>query len=531
MYKRFKAQSAIEYLMTYGWMLLVVAIVGGGIFSVVQQQDVQSTSGFTGGDIIVDNFGINADNDLDIVLRNTAAEKVEINRINVYDSVRYTEWLGRKDISIGDTTTVTLANVSEGDGANNLDVKIGYDAVGLEDLQVSGTISGSFEITETNSSIDESEKTPEDFQVSINNENSPVTENEAFNADYTIENTGDIDATQNIQLLVDGTEEDSESVSVNASDSYSGTLTWNTETGDAGNDLPYEVSSLNSSETGTVTVETAEGPTAQASANATVVEVGESVEFDASGSAEGDSSITSYDWDFGDSNTDSGEIVTHSYSSSGNYAVQLDIEDGNGFTDTDTVDIEVQEPASTSVLFDGSDSWEILQGSPTVDSANAEMTDLRASSDGNDNMVSFYYTDETATFSVEYTQTQSPPSESTVDRYYSIIDFRRGDGNSLFDVNVVGSNNIYVYDPTGTNQDFGDKRDKNYNTGISASGTHTIEMTWDGNAWNLDIDNGAYTRTMDGMNEPVDRVLFGGQGTSDSYLDGTHKYDIIDLTN
>lgn len=28
-------QSAIEYLMTYGWMLLVVAIVGGTIFSVV----------------------------------------------------------------------------------------------------------------------------------------------------------------------------------------------------------------------------------------------------------------------------------------------------------------------------------------------------------------------------------------------------------------------------------------------------------------------------------------------------------------
>lgn len=31
-----KGQSAIEYLMTYGWMLLVVAIVGGAIITTVQ---------------------------------------------------------------------------------------------------------------------------------------------------------------------------------------------------------------------------------------------------------------------------------------------------------------------------------------------------------------------------------------------------------------------------------------------------------------------------------------------------------------
>ena len=41
-----KAQSAIEYLMTYGWMLLVVAIVGGAIFSVAQGQAVVESTGF-----------------------------------------------------------------------------------------------------------------------------------------------------------------------------------------------------------------------------------------------------------------------------------------------------------------------------------------------------------------------------------------------------------------------------------------------------------------------------------------------------
>ena len=530
MFKSSQGQSAIEYLMTYGWMLLVVAVAGGTIFSATGDQKVKSVSGFLGSDVAIDNFGTNNNEELDLILRNTAANSIEINSINVSDGTSYTEWKGKRDISVGDTSFITLANVMEGSSTNKLDVAVSYNTGELESLQASGTISGRLELTENSSSINEGENASENFQVSIDSENSPVTENENFNVNYTIENTGDMNATQEIRLLVNGTEEDSESVSLNASQVYSGMLAWATEIGDAGNDIEYEVSSFNSSENGAVTVEAAEGPIAQASANVTVVEINDSVEFNASDSAEGDSNITSYAWNFGDGNSENGETVTHSYSSSGNYTVQLEVEDGNGLADTDTVDIEVQESASTSVLFDGSDSWEILQGSPTVDSTNAEMLDLRTSTDGDDNMVSFYYTDETATFSLEYTQTQAPPLESTVDRYYSIIDFRRGDGNSLFDVNVVGSNNIYVYDPTGTNQDYDDKRDKNYNTGISASGTHTIEMTWDGSAWKLNIDEGAYTRTMEGMNEPVDRVLFGGQGTSDSYLDGTHMYDVVDLT-
>ena len=37
-----KGQTAIEYLMTYGWMLLVVAIVGGAIITTVQGDSVPS---------------------------------------------------------------------------------------------------------------------------------------------------------------------------------------------------------------------------------------------------------------------------------------------------------------------------------------------------------------------------------------------------------------------------------------------------------------------------------------------------------
>lgn len=51
---KFKGQSAIEYLMTYGWMLLVVAVVGATVFSVTQGRSVSSVSGFTGSDVGLD---------------------------------------------------------------------------------------------------------------------------------------------------------------------------------------------------------------------------------------------------------------------------------------------------------------------------------------------------------------------------------------------------------------------------------------------------------------------------------------------
>jgi hypothetical protein len=37
-----KGQSAIEYLMTYGWMFLVIAIVGGAIYASVQDSGQES---------------------------------------------------------------------------------------------------------------------------------------------------------------------------------------------------------------------------------------------------------------------------------------------------------------------------------------------------------------------------------------------------------------------------------------------------------------------------------------------------------
>lgn len=62
------------------------------------------------------------------------------------------------------------------------------------------------------------------------------------------------------------------------------------------------------------------------------VSVNQSITFDGSNSYDPDDgdSITSYKWDFGDGSTGEGVSVEHTYTSEGNYTVELTVTDGNG---------------------------------------------------------------------------------------------------------------------------------------------------------------------------------------------------------
>jgi len=60
------------------------------------------------------------------------------------------------------------------------------------------------------------------------------------------------------------------------------------------------------------------------------------VSFDGSGSTDPDGTIVLYEWTFGDSETDNGETVEHSYDAVDTYVVELTVTDDGGLTDTDT---------------------------------------------------------------------------------------------------------------------------------------------------------------------------------------------------
>jgi PKD repeat protein len=85
-------------------------------------------------------------------------------------------------------------------------------------------------------------------------------------------------------------------------------------------------------------------PVADAEPNYQEVGIGESALFWGYYSYDPDGGyIMAYDWDFGDGNTDSGDVVSHTYSSYGIYSVTLTVTDDEGDTDTDTVTVNVTD--------------------------------------------------------------------------------------------------------------------------------------------------------------------------------------------
>ena len=89
------------------------------------------------------------------------------------------------------------------------------------------------------------------------------------------------------------------------------------------------------------------------------------VNFDASGSHDYDGTISSYAWDFGDGNTDTGVTTSHTYTTTGIYYPKLTVTDNDGYTKSTTRKVIVTDiPVASfsivatglSIAFDGTSS-------------------------------------------------------------------------------------------------------------------------------------------------------------------------------
>ncbi len=162
-------QSAIEYLMTYGWMLLVVAVTGGAVFATVGDQGVESSSGFD-GDVQIDNFGASDKDELGLEIRDGSGQGITVSKVNVSDPDTgqwiYKEFTGEKGVDIGSSKIFELPNVTKADSSNELEVEVIYDSEGLSNLSEEGKINAQLELNNTGSF----EGLPEDDHQIINDE-------------------------------------------------------------------------------------------------------------------------------------------------------------------------------------------------------------------------------------------------------------------------------------------------------------------------------------------------------------------------
>jgi len=148
---KLKGQSAIEYLTTYGWMLLVIAIVGGAIFTTVQNSSqIQSTSGLGNADAQIENFGVTSKG-LQMEVRSASQDQLQNVNVSLIDeetgeTVYASE---KKKIPVAEKQTITLPDVHSSENTNTYKVQITYDEGILTDITVEGTIKGQIEINGT----------------------------------------------------------------------------------------------------------------------------------------------------------------------------------------------------------------------------------------------------------------------------------------------------------------------------------------------------------------------------------------------
>jgi len=158
------------------------------------------------------------------------------------------------------------------------------------------------------------------------------------------------------------------------------------------------------------------------------------VSFDASASTPpDDATITNYAWDFGDTNSGTGETTTHTYTTAGTFTVTLTVTDSNGNTDSATDTIEISDPPAddpvaifTSTPDEGEAPLEVsFDASGSMPPDGATITDYSwdfgDSNSGTGETTSHTYT-TAGTFTVTLTVTDSNGNQGSATSTITVTD-------------------------------------------------------------------------------------------------------------
>lgn len=145
MFGKKKGQAAMEYLMTYGWAILAVVIVGGVLYYYGVFEPDLPNQGCPNQPVAVEGNAWEVDSgepaDLRMSPRNNAGEEITIMEAEVDG----TTWTGEIPLSIGDQSDQEIqitgfGNVSSGDQVD-LDVTFTYNGT-LDNQESTCTLTG-----------------------------------------------------------------------------------------------------------------------------------------------------------------------------------------------------------------------------------------------------------------------------------------------------------------------------------------------------------------------------------------------------
>jgi len=137
-FKDKKGQSALEYLMTYGWALIVIVIVIAALVLLINPEQIQSTSctGFTNGLNIQDQ--VFSASQVQLVVDNVEGRSLsDVTIQGVFTTGGAPIYATGYDvnggtISVGDSVTLTFAITPALAGAVNADLNVAYNNGNLD---------------------------------------------------------------------------------------------------------------------------------------------------------------------------------------------------------------------------------------------------------------------------------------------------------------------------------------------------------------------------------------------------------------
>jgi hypothetical protein len=133
-----KAQSAIEYLTTYGWMLVVVAISSGIVFSAVEPSCSNSVTGLLGTSFAVENVGTLADSEgIALQIRNDREDRVEINKFRFEQDNKTYIYEANESMRPGSVEGFSIPGFVSSESCNTIEMEI-IHSIGPEGQQLSG---------------------------------------------------------------------------------------------------------------------------------------------------------------------------------------------------------------------------------------------------------------------------------------------------------------------------------------------------------------------------------------------------------
>lgn len=118
----------------------VISIVGGALFAATQETCTQTTSGFSGSNIMVSDYEVNDQNQLVIEITNAAASNLEMESITVDGQTQQLS----ESIGIGSSASVTFdqGNVEISESCNEIPVGFTYNS----GESVEGTFTGEIQV-------------------------------------------------------------------------------------------------------------------------------------------------------------------------------------------------------------------------------------------------------------------------------------------------------------------------------------------------------------------------------------------------